>query len=62
MSRMTPVEMAQVLGSGLLSFPVTHFNDDYSVNEAAYRDNLSRLAITRSQACSQRAAPANSSR
>ena len=44
MSRMTPAEMARTLGSGLLSFPVTHFHDDLSVDETAYRDNLGRLA------------------
>ena len=44
MARMTPAEMAKQLGSGLLSFPVTHFKDDLSFDEAAYRDNLSRLA------------------
>ena len=44
MSRMTPAEMARALGSGLLSFPVTHFRDDFSFDEGAYRDNLNRLA------------------
>ena len=44
MARMTPAEMAKQLGSGLLSFPVTHFRDDFSFDEATYRDNLSRLA------------------
>ncbi len=44
MARMTPAEMAKQLGSGLLSFPVTHFRDDLSFDEPAYRDNLSRLA------------------
>ena len=44
MSNMTPAEMARVLGSGLLSFPVTHFRDDFSFDESAYRDNLGRLA------------------
>lgn len=44
MARMTPAEMAKQLCSGLLSFPVTHFKDDLSFDEAAYRDNLSRLA------------------
>jgi 5-dehydro-4-deoxyglucarate dehydratase len=36
--------MARQLGSGLLSFPVTHFRNDLSFDEAAYRDNLNRLA------------------
>jgi 5-dehydro-4-deoxyglucarate dehydratase len=45
MPKMTPTEMAQALGSGLLSFPVTHFRPgDLSFDEAAYRDNLNRLA------------------
>ena len=44
MPRMPPAEMARTLGSGLLSFPVTHFRDDLSFDEGAYRDNLSRLA------------------
>ena len=44
MASMTPAEMARVLGSGLLSFPVTHFRDDLSFDETAYRDTLGRLA------------------
>jgi 5-dehydro-4-deoxyglucarate dehydratase len=45
MPKMTPTEVAQALGSGLLSFPVTHFRPgDLSFDEAAYRDNLNRLA------------------
>jgi 5-dehydro-4-deoxyglucarate dehydratase len=45
MPKMTPTEMAQALGSGLLSFPVTHFRPgDLSFDEAAYRDNLNCLA------------------
>ena len=30
MSKMSPAEMAQILAKGLLSFPVTHFNKDFS--------------------------------
>jgi 5-dehydro-4-deoxyglucarate dehydratase len=41
---MTPTEMIKALGSGLLSFPVTHFNADFSFNEKAYRENLRWLA------------------
>ena len=38
MLRMTPTEMAQALGSGLLSFPVTHFRPgDLSFDEGAVR-------------------------
>ncbi|WP_182177902.1 5-dehydro-4-deoxyglucarate dehydratase [Methylobacterium radiotolerans] len=44
MASMNPAEMARVLGSGLLSFPVTHFRDDLTFDETAYRDNLGRLA------------------
>lgn len=44
MSRYTPKEFAKIVGSGLLSFPVTHFKaSDHSFNEAAYRDNLNWL-------------------
>ena len=44
MPNITPNEMAGQLGTGLLSFPVTHFRNDLSFDEAAYRDNLNRLA------------------
>lgn len=44
MSDMTPAEMAKALGSGLLSFPVTHFDKDLSFDEGAYRQNLGLLA------------------
>src|SRR5216117_115725 len=43
MSRMTPNEMARRIGAGLLSFPVTPFNADYSFDEAQYRANLDWL-------------------
>jgi 5-dehydro-4-deoxyglucarate dehydratase len=43
MSKFTPKEMATQLGSGLLSFPVTPFNADYSFNEAQYRENMDWL-------------------
>ncbi len=44
MSRYTPKEFAKIVGSGLLSFPVTHFKaSDHSFNESAYRDNLNWL-------------------
>ena len=43
MSKMTPSEMAKQLGSGLLSFPVTPFNDDFGFNEAQYRENMDWL-------------------
>lgn len=43
MSRMTPREMADAIGKGLLSFPVTPFKPDFLFNEAQYRANLDWL-------------------
>jgi 5-dehydro-4-deoxyglucarate dehydratase len=43
MSRMTPKEMAGLIGAGLLSFPVTPFKADFSFDEAQYRANLDWL-------------------
>jgi len=43
MSKMTPKEMADEIGNGLLSFPVTPFNADYSFNETQYRSNIDWL-------------------
>jgi 5-dehydro-4-deoxyglucarate dehydratase len=43
MATATPQEIARKLGSGLLSFPVTHFKDDHSFDEAAYRENIGWL-------------------
>ncbi|NAZ85960.1 5-dehydro-4-deoxyglucarate dehydratase [Kineococcus indalonis] len=37
---LAPEELAAALGSGLLSFPVTHFDDDLRVDEARYREHL----------------------
>ncbi|RYF05884.1 MAG: 5-dehydro-4-deoxyglucarate dehydratase, partial [Oxalobacteraceae bacterium] len=34
---MSPTEMAQRLGGGLLSFPVTHFDADGAFVEDGYR-------------------------
>ncbi|MDB5457290.1 MAG: kdgD, partial [Caulobacter sp.] len=39
MSKMSPTEMAQQIGQGLLSFPVTHFDAQQQFNESAYRDH-----------------------
>ncbi|MFI8992626.1 5-dehydro-4-deoxyglucarate dehydratase [Streptomyces sp. NPDC053542] len=40
----TPAELGRRLGSGLLSFPVTHFRpEDHSFDEDAYRANIARL-------------------
>ncbi|MEU7305591.1 5-dehydro-4-deoxyglucarate dehydratase [Streptomyces sp. NPDC007189] len=44
MTSFTPAQLRSRLGSGLLSFPVTHFDDDLSFNEDAYRENIVRLA------------------
>ncbi|MEV8210325.1 5-dehydro-4-deoxyglucarate dehydratase [Streptomyces sp. NPDC079189] len=45
MTSFTPSELGQRIGSGLLSFPVTHFDvDDLSFDEDAYRANIQRLA------------------
>ena len=44
MSVFTPQEVAYQLGSGLLSFPVTHFTDDLRFDETAYRQNIAWLA------------------
>jgi hypothetical protein len=41
--RLTPQEMAQRIGAGLLSFPVTPFKAYLSFDEARYRDNLDWL-------------------
>ncbi|WP_280462188.1 5-dehydro-4-deoxyglucarate dehydratase [Nocardia carnea] len=43
MSALTPTELARQLGSGLLSFPVTHFTGDLAFDEPAYRENIVRL-------------------
>ncbi|MBU6489411.1 MAG: 5-dehydro-4-deoxyglucarate dehydratase [Burkholderiales bacterium] len=43
MSRYTPTEFARQIGTGLLSFPVTHFKGDFSFDDAAYRANLDWL-------------------
>ena len=39
MSKMTPAEMAQRIGGGLLSFPVTHFDAQYQFIEGPYREH-----------------------
>lgn len=40
---MSPQEMAQRTGSGLLSFPVTHFNETHDFVEGAYRGHIGFL-------------------
>jgi 5-dehydro-4-deoxyglucarate dehydratase len=43
MARMTPNEMGERIGSGLLSFPVTHFDAQGQFQESAYRDHCAWL-------------------
>ena len=43
MARMAPEELAKKIGSGLLSFPVTHFTEDLAFNEALYREHIEWL-------------------
>lgn len=43
MANYTPDELRRTLGSGLLSFPVTHTHNDMSFNEAGYREHLQRI-------------------
>ncbi|ONG47726.1 5-dehydro-4-deoxyglucarate dehydratase [Pseudoroseomonas deserti] len=43
MPLMTPDAMAKQIGSGLLSFPVTHFNAELGFDEAPYRQHVSWL-------------------
>jgi 5-dehydro-4-deoxyglucarate dehydratase len=43
MSQMSPEEFAKKIGAGLLSFPVTHFTEDFAFDEHAYRAHLDWL-------------------
>ena len=43
MSKMSPAEMARQIGAGLLSFPVTHFDQDRQFVEGAYREHCGWL-------------------
>jgi 5-dehydro-4-deoxyglucarate dehydratase len=43
LSAISPNEMAKRVGSGLLSFPVTHFNEQLDFNEETYRRHISWL-------------------
>ncbi|SEG36628.1 5-dehydro-4-deoxyglucarate dehydratase [Bryocella elongata] len=40
MARMLPTELAEIIGSGLLSFPVTHFTTENAFDESAYRSHI----------------------
>ena len=62
MSRMSPTEMARQLGGGLLSFPVTHFDEQHQFLEAPYREHCGWMLERDSPACSPLAARASSSR
>ncbi|WP_404477903.1 5-dehydro-4-deoxyglucarate dehydratase [Novosphingobium sp. BL-52-GroH] len=41
---MSPQELAAQIGGGLLSFPVTHFDQDLAFDEGAYREHLAWLS------------------
>lgn len=43
MSPMSPEEFAKKTGSGLISFPVTHFTDAYAFDEGPYREHIDWL-------------------
>ena len=43
MDRMHPEELARRIGSGLLSFPVTHFTQSFDFAEQPYRDHIDWL-------------------
>ena len=43
MTRMAPEELAKKIGGGLLSFPVTHFKQDFAFDEAPYREHIEWL-------------------
>jgi 5-dehydro-4-deoxyglucarate dehydratase len=40
----TPQQLADTVGSGLLSFPVTHFTDELDFDETSYREHLGWLS------------------
>ncbi len=44
MSQLSADELGPALGRGLLSFPVTHFDDELAFDEAAYREHIDWLA------------------
>src|SRR5216684_2522158 len=43
MKTMEPAEMAKTIGEGLLSFPVTHFSDDFKLQAKAYQEHIAWL-------------------
>jgi len=44
MSSSSPQELAQKLGAGLLSFPVTHFRPDFSFDRDSYVEHVDWLS------------------
>ena len=59
----SPVELREVLSSGLMSFPLTDFDAAGDFHEAGYREPAGMADALRGDACSSpRAAPASSSR
>lgn len=43
MSKLAPRELAQRIGAGLLSFPVTHFDERFEFSEQPYRQHIAWL-------------------
>ena len=43
MSKMSPQQMAKTLAQGLLSFPVTHFDQSFRFKEGPYREHCAWL-------------------
>lgn len=43
MTQFTPDELARQIGTGLLTFPATHFDNALAFDEAAFRDHCSHL-------------------
>ena len=43
MAKMAPEELAKKIGGGLLSFPVTHFTQDFALDEEPYRGHIEWL-------------------
>lgn len=43
MGMMSPEELGKRIGSGLLSFPVTHFTQDFAFDEGPYREHIEWL-------------------
>lgn len=41
---MQPNELKKIIGSGLLSFPVTHFDDDLEFDKKSYQDHIAWLS------------------